>query len=214
MDKPLVTIITPLSRNHDLPKVIANYLRQDYPNKELCIFNDDGRTDYMNVEQRIWAWGEAGRSIGYKRNELCRLANGDIIVMLDSDDFFAPNYISLAVEQLKSCNVTGMNKAFFYKPHTNLYKYEYKGNQPYVLESGMAFHRSVWDKNKFTDTNNGEGLKFLTNAGRISPIKDMDCFCAMLHDQNTQTGKDMSLFKPADISLARTLLGESYYLYG
>lgn len=214
MDRPRVTIITPLSRNRDIENTISNYLRQDYPNKELCIFNDDGRTDYMSVENRIWVWGREGCSIGYKRNELCELAQGDIIVMFDSDDYYRGDYVSLAIEQLQHANVTGMSSAYFYKPHTTLYRYDYHGNQPYVFESGMAFHKQVWERNKFANSSNGEGIKLLTNAGRISPIQDINCFCAMLHGQNTQSGKDMSIFKEADLSIARTLLGESYYLYG
>lgn len=209
-----VTICVPLSRNEDLPNVLANYHRQDYPNKELCIFNDDGATEYMSIEDKIYVWGESGKTIGHKRNELTRLAKGDIVIFQDSDDFYAYNYVSLCIKQLETANVTGLSSAYFYKPHSNLYLYEYGKHQPYVLESGMAFRREVWERCKFADTNNGEGLKFLTNAGRISPIKTLSAFVAILHNKNTQSGRDMSIFKPVDISLAKGLLGESYYLYG
>lgn len=186
MDKPRVTIITPLSRNRDIGNAIANYERQTYPNKELTIFNDDGRTDYMDVEKRIWVWGRASCSIGFKRDELCRLSQGEIIIMFDSDDWYREDYIDICIQQLQSCDITGLSQAYFQKGD-NLYKYTWRGGQPYVLGSGMAFHKHVWGRKRFEDRNDGEDLHFQSNNGLIVPHGQIDSFRAVIHDNNTSS---------------------------
>lgn len=191
---PKVTVITPLSRNRDIPNVMENYLRQDYANKELCILNDDGRTDYMDLEKRIWVWGQAGLNIGQKRNELCCLAKGEIIVSFDSDDWFASDYITRCVEQLQSCNITGLSSAYFHKGD-EVYLYEYSGSQPYVIGSGMAYWKSVWDNKPFRPIQSGEDMHFQANAGIIKPLDYIDGFIAHIHDNNTSSHKALAHMK-------------------
>jgi hypothetical protein len=192
MDKSLVTVITPLSRNRDIPNVLDNYLRQDYHNKELTILNEDGRTDYMSVEKKIWVWGRSGMNVGEKRNELCSLAQGEIIVMMDSDDWFAPDYITRCVEVLQKADITGLSSAYFHKGD-EIYLYEYKGSQPYVIGSGMAFWKRVWEKNPFRPIQSGEDMFFQT--GIIKPHGYIDGFYATIHDNNTASHKALPYMK-------------------
>lgn len=187
-----VSIITPLSRNRDIPNVIDNYLRQDYPNKELCILNDDGRTDYMDVENKIWVWGQAGLNIGQKRNQLCSLAKGEIIIHQDSDDSYASDYIARCVEQLQSCDMTGLSKAYFHRGD-ELYLWEYSGSQPYVLGSGMAYWKRMWEQKPFRPIQTGEDLHFQT--GLIKPLDYIDGFYATIHDNNTSSHKALPNMK-------------------
>lgn len=189
-----VTVITPLSRNRDIQNTIDNYLRQDWPDKELCIFNDDGRTDYMDVEQKIWVWGEQGRTIGYKRNELCRLAKGEIIVHFDSDDHYEPDYITICVAALSNTDITGLSAAYFHKGN-EIYLYQYTGGQPYVIGSGMAYWRKCWERHPFEDIQVKEDAKFQANNGIIRSHGAIDSFYAVIHDSNTCSHKTLPYMK-------------------
>lgn len=132
--------------------------------------------------------------IGTKRNNLCEQAQGQIIVMMDSDDHYEPDYVEQCVKALLTADITGLNTAY-YKTEANTYLYEYQGTQPYVMESGMAFWKRVCNKCKFADHSNGEGLKFLTNAGRIIPHNSKDSFYARVHTTNTSCHKQLHIMK-------------------
>lgn len=194
MGRPLITVITPLSRNTDIPNAIENYMRQDYPDKELCILNDDGRTDYMSVDNSIWVWGQPNMNIGMKRNELCALAKGEIIVHFDSDDWYAPDYITRCVQQLQSCDITGLSSAYFHKGD-EIYLYEYKGSQPYVIGSGMAYWKRVWERRQFRPIQSGEDMHFQASNGIVKPHGYLEGFYATIHENNTASHKALPYMK-------------------
>lgn len=54
-----------------------------------------------NDSEVIVDWHEYN-CVGKKRNDLLRIANGEYIVFVDSDDEISPNYISLILEACKS----------------------------------------------------------------------------------------------------------------
>lgn len=164
-----VSVICPCNRPEDIPHVTEMFNRQNYPNKELILVTDDG-------------------TIGHKRNVACESATGDVIVHFDSDDYYAPDYISYSVQFLLNNNadVTGLRSGYFFNPNKKkAWLYEYKLSQPFVLGSGMIYHKNVWMNNKFRDTSFGEDNFFLANAGIIKPHRYISGFCAKIHDNNT-----------------------------
>ncbi|RYZ45894.1 MAG: glycosyltransferase family 2 protein [Sphingobacteriales bacterium] len=44
--------------------------------------------DYCGKVEHIMVWGDG--TTGYKRNKACEQANGDIILHMDSDDWYSP----------------------------------------------------------------------------------------------------------------------------
>lgn len=159
---------------------------------------------YFNCSHTIIA-GDA--SIGYKKNLACENVSGDVICIFDDDDFYAPDYIEVAIQAIKDgADVTGLNNAYFYAPKIGAWEYKYKGGQPYVFGSGMMFKREVWQRSKFPEINEGEEIGFLTNAGRIVPHNYKDGFVAMIHGYNTASHKQLKHMTPVDISIPMSIM--------
>lgn len=193
-----VSIITPTTADraefNERIKRIAK--AQDYPNIEHILCYDNG-------------------SIGTKRNRLCDEAKGDIIVMFDSDDFYSTDFIYRSYQHLVStkADVVGLSCAYFYQPHTKMWRYDYIGVQKYVIGSGMMFYKSVWERNPFPDKNIAEDAGFLANAGRIIPHNYTNGFIAMIHGNNTASHHQTPYMKRIDINIAKNILGAWYEFY-
>jgi len=159
--------------------------------------------DYGNIIEHIVIDGP--ETIGEKRNAGCQKAKGDIILMFDDDDLYADNYVSLAVAALESNHIAGLSSAYFY--HTVAkwaYRYEWKGAQPYVIESGMAFHRSTWEKRPFPRKSDGEGITFQLGR-RVGVIEDMTCFIATIHGNNISSHKHLHTMQKVPIATLEML---------
>lgn len=194
---PLVSVITLTTPKRRLvfgDRITSLIQLQSYPAIEHIIIDGAGR-------------------IGHKRNVGCNEANGEIIIMCDDDDYYAPDFISRSVEHLLStkADVTGMDSLYFYQPHVNMWEYNWDGAQKYVVESGMCFWKRVWDKNKFDELNPfGEGMKFLTNAGDINPHNYKEGMLAIIHHSNTSSKYHLSTMSRVNPSLAIKILGDNY----
>ncbi|GAB4307740.1 MAG: glycosyltransferase family 2 protein [Phototrophicales bacterium] len=103
-NQPLVTIITPAyNRAHFLPETIESVLSQDYDNFEYIIL-DDGSTDHTQTvlknytDPRIRWTSHANIGEVATVNKGFKQANGDYIVVLNSDDTLLPGYLRKSVE--------------------------------------------------------------------------------------------------------------------
>lgn len=155
--------------------------------------------DYINIEHIIVSGDD--EVIGAKRNEGCKLANGEYIVFFDDDDFYAANYVSLCISfmQKTGCNVTGLNKAFFYKPNVGLWLWQYGGSNDYVIESGMCFKKSIWNDVRFPNIQIGENVEFLSKIGGIEPHGETNSMIAIIHDNNTSSHLALKNMKAMDV---------------
>lgn len=177
MHKPLVTVITPTTIDREAFNEVCERLiqAQDYPNVQYIFDYDDG-------------------TIGEKRNRLCAQASGEIIVHFDSDDWYAPDWISRSVAALQNCDCTGLNRAYFEDEANNrkwLWEYDYKklGQQAAVAGATLAYWKRVWERNPFPDFNIGEERQFMANAGILQPHEYIDGFIAKIHNANTISHK-------------------------
>jgi glycosyltransferase involved in cell wall biosynthesis len=108
MKRPLVSIIIPCF-NHGkfIEAAIASVKQQPYQNVEIIVV-DDGSTDSYTVEVlnkisndvKVIRQSNSGPSVA--RNNAIRQSNGEYILALDSDNKIRPQYISKAVEILKT----------------------------------------------------------------------------------------------------------------
>lgn len=166
---PLVSIITPCThdREHMIVRLTEMVNAQDYHNLEWLRSYSDG-------------------TVGAKRNELCNIAKGEIILHMDSDDTYSFDWISKSVGALITSggNCTGLSKAYF-KQGENWYLYQAQENaQPYVCGATMCYYRSLWERSPFRDIRCGEDLYFQTNAV-VRPHKHIAGFTAIIHGNNT-----------------------------
>lgn len=105
MNTPKVSVIIPTyNRAGMVEKAIDSVFSQTYPNIELIVV-DDGSTDgtreiLETYGDRIIAVYQPNGGAGKARNAGLRLATGEFIAFLDSDDYYLPDKIRLEAEFL------------------------------------------------------------------------------------------------------------------
>ena len=207
-----VSVITPSRRPDMLPRLIGLFLAQDYPDKELNILSDgEGFTLYTSPDKQVWHWGADNMTVGQKRNELVKYSRGEIILHMDDDDYYAPDWISRSVQHLleSKADTTGLRTGYFYRPHDAMWRYEYPANaQPYVMGATLCYHRRVWEKRNFPHKMQGEDAMFCAGAGHIKPHDYSDGFCAMIHGANTCSHLVLSRMRPIAPDYAHRILGD------
>lgn len=109
MSEPLVSVIIPtFNRAAVIGKAIDSALNQTYGRTEIIVI-DDGSTDHTSAilrdygsRIRVLTQSNAGPAVA--RNRGIRIANGEVITFLDSDDYWLPAKLG---EQIHSMNVAG-----------------------------------------------------------------------------------------------------------
>ena len=102
MAEPLVTIVTPtLNQGHFIRSTIESVLSQDYPNIEYIVM-DGGSTDetaavVQDYSSRLTWISERDRGQSHAINKGFRLARGEIVAWLNSDDLLLPGAVRKAV---------------------------------------------------------------------------------------------------------------------
>ena len=156
----LVSVLTPTyNRRKFIPQYLRNIKNQDYNGPIEILIADDG-TDSIedllpNNSSFKYIKLDSKKTIGYKRNLLCDEANGDILINMDDDDFYPPQRISHAVDELQKHDVyiAGCSLLYIYDKKKGICH-----NGPLNLERGyhasagtFAFYKEYLELNKFDD---------------------------------------------------------------
>lgn len=191
---PLISCITPTyNRKKFLRRSIANFLEQDYPNKEMIILDDSpepmsdpvlGKNPYLH-----YFYLQVKKNVGQKRNLACDLAKGEIIIHWDDDDWYAKDWIRRQVEalQLSQAEITGLDKIYFYKPQKQqAWEYIYPSEEkPWVYGATLAYWKRVWEKNKFSEIQMGEDNDFVWRGLHIFAHDYTQGYIGHIHAGNT-----------------------------
>ncbi len=107
MSGPLVTVVTPsYNQAKYIRATIESVLSQDYPNVEYIVMDGgstDGTADVVREYSSRLTWmSERDRGQADAINKGFRLARGEILAWLNSDDIILPGAISKAVEALEA----------------------------------------------------------------------------------------------------------------
>lgn len=230
-----VSVITPTANRPELLKrCIEQFLAQNWQDKEMIIcYNDSDVKQYLGLEfDNIFEWSMPDNTtIGAKLNFLCEYGIGDIIIRMDSDDIYSPDWITKSVNHLiqSGAEMTGLKNAYFYdETRDKAYEYHYSGSQPCLLGATMCYWKSTWDRTTkmeipkgpgkgmetiefhgFPDYSNGEDTLFCFNK-KIIPHTFKDNFVAIQHGLNTTGIKKFSGsdFKPANVNYVRELVSK------
>ncbi|MCI0419807.1 MAG: glycosyltransferase [Acidobacteria bacterium] len=103
--KPLVSIVTPsFNQGQFIEETIQSVLAQDYPNIEYLVV-DGGSTDntleiLAKYEDRLKWISEPDSGQSHAINKGFRMARGEIVAWLNSDDTFLPGAVSKAAQHL------------------------------------------------------------------------------------------------------------------
>lgn len=190
-----VSIIIPYHRMGDKGNTMSNMLRQDYADCEFVVVADEGIPPF-SVEGKTVRWLSVGggKSVGWKRNYGIEKSCGEIILHMDSDDFYDSLWVSSSVSALLSnprCLVTGLSECRYTDLRDGSEFYYKSSSKGYVLGATMCYYRSLWRVNKFMDVSEGEETEFLKALfGDIcTHNEDVGMFRAFLHGNNTASHK-------------------------
>lgn len=147
------------------------FLAQTHEPKELIVIDDaddpsfpDGvdhpSVKYVRNPERLW--------IPVKRNQAAAMAQGDILMHFDTDDWSAPERMADQVRLIEETGkpVTGYHTMLFVHGGKVL---EYRGFHRYAIGTSLAFLRSWWEAHPFY-----EGATLSTDNRFVSVARDLD----------------------------------------
>jgi O-antigen biosynthesis protein len=180
-------------------QAIKYFLAQDYPNLELIIVDasPDHRLAPLPDDSRIRRHRIPARSrIGTMRNMACDLANGEIVIHWDDDDWYAPTRVSAQVQPIVEgdADMTALHDTRFFELdswrfwrctpalHGRLFVRDVHGGT-------LAFRRPLRGANcRYPDISLGEDAWFLQRAiaqgARLRRISGASLFLYLRHGTN------------------------------
>lgn len=159
---PLVSIITPsYNQGRFIEETIVSVLTQDYPRIEYIVM-DGGSTDetldkLRKYESRLTWYSEKDKGQSAAINKGLRLAKGEILAYLNSDDTYLPGAITRAVQYL---TVENPDEPFVYgqgyyitaegaiikKYNTEPFDFHHLAEDCYICQPATFWKRDVIEK--------------------------------------------------------------------
>jgi glycosyltransferase involved in cell wall biosynthesis len=201
---PFVSICTPtFNRRPFIPQMIKCFNHQTYPKSHIeWIIIDDGTDKIEDLvkdikEVKYFKYDEK-LSLGKKRNISHSKTNGEIIIYFDDDDYYPPERISHAVEQLvnnpdKLC--AGSSIMHIYFKHINrMFKFGPYGDN-HATAATFAFKRELLSQTAFNNENClAEERLFLKNwTIPMIQLNSLKTILVFSHNQNTFDKKQLLL---------------------
>jgi glycosyltransferase involved in cell wall biosynthesis len=197
-----VTAICPTyNRKRFIPSAIDCFLSQTLLDSELLIVDDgtESVVDLIPENPRIRYVRLEGprRTTGEKRNACCELAQGNIIVHWDDDDWSAPGRLENQVSQLWLSEKQVMvyyNILYWHENTSMLYRYypKFGPRHAYTWEyangASLCYHKSWWKQHRFGDIMVGEDSDFIKTAEVAGQMATSDACKFMViraHGNNT-----------------------------
>lgn len=190
----LVSAIMPTrARVNWAAEALSAFLSQTYPAKQLLILDDAEdpsfrepqylpvAVSYLRTARRM--------KIPEKRNMLCQLAAGSVLMHFDSDDWSAPGRMADQVERLESSgrSVTGYHGMLFRDVQTSK-EYQFS-RQNFALGTSLAYTKEWWKAHPFPEhKKKGEDNVFVTAALKAKQLITADAgdlMFARIHAGNT-----------------------------
>ncbi|WP_166745566.1 glycosyltransferase [Sphingomonas naasensis] len=180
-------------RRRFVPAAIAQFLAQQRDDAELVILDDgaDSVTDLIPGDPRIRYFREEQRRVlGDKRNRLCDLARGEIIVHWDDDDWHAPDRLDrqLAALDASGADIVGLAAVTFLADDgARAWDYRWGGRQRWVYGASLAYRRDYWARRRFPAIPSGEDTRFVLDArdAQVQAMADGEWLIARVHHANT-----------------------------
>jgi len=183
-----VSIVIPTFNRKAFERLIEyNINSQDYFNIIEIIVLDDSDVDRplcIRTLIPIRYYTVPRMTIGMKRNCGVKLAQGDYIAFMDTDDFYTSDYISYSIFEMETNNKTIAGSA-----DMNMWdgKQFYKQRCMFLHllnEATMVFKKSAWSR--FADSNTNEAVPFLEkNINNIVETNIDRVMCCVCHKNNT-----------------------------
>ena len=180
------------NRHAFIPLAISCFLKQDYPNLELVVV-DDSESSIIDLLPRSplikYHYNVHTQGVGLKRNFACKKAEGEIIIHLDDDDYYAPDWVSCQVNELTNskADVCGINQINFYALGLDK-SWQYTDpefDKPWIYGATFAYWKSFWEQHPFKDFQAGEDNDFIwNNPAKIHSYRYTDGYLGLIHQDN------------------------------
>jgi len=216
----LISILTPTYKRNSFLKLLANLIclqKYDLSRTEWIIVDDSDSSYYKKevspqqwlsfhpVKHRlhtiVYKTNEIHMELGRKRNYMKSLAKGNIIIQMDDDDYYGPQYIALVIKTFKlnsNIQVVGASKLHIIYP-----------NSPFIWQIG-PFHNNhtcgsllSYRKTYALKNNYNNSLRFAEESSFLNkyttPIKQLALtysdYFAIAHNQNTVDKTNIKRFQ-------------------
>ena len=178
-------------------RVMNLFLGQDYPNKELIIFNTDVDSPYditqsnfnMTIVNRNIdsITNETYTNVGAIRRDALMFASGDYVVTFDDDDIFLPHFMSQAIKRMSETNLPS------FKPEMSFF---YSGDNlrlvKNTLEASVVASIDLVRKYGYLLETGKEGLAWYTKMRDNRELIENDPFYIPSYCFNWNDGQEMS----------------------
>lgn len=231
-----VSILTPtFNRSQCLPIMIRNIMNFDYPKDKLewvilDSFGKDGEKGERLMEEKElielqdtlgviirYTYIPKKMSIGEKRNWLSENANHEILLNMDDDDLYNPQYIQHSIDTLlnyKNDCVGCLNMLFVNTKKD--YEFSFiRCIKDYRLlhEATLCTNKSHWKKFKYKNSSRGEGSSICGKNSKCGETNIEKCMVCVVWDNNT-VSKDIHTQNIIEAKLDETSLNLLKNIYG
>lgn len=195
MAKPaeLVSCILP---TRDRPQFFRQALRcfdrQSYPNRELVVV-DDGRKPvgkWCEGQERVrYLRLERVTPLGTKLNLGIEQARGRVLVKLDDDDYYHPNFLATAVARLRQgkSNLQIVAWDCFLVLVVGERDLRFSGHG-WAAGGTLCFSRRLWERGRFRDVPKSVDRWFLEDHDyRCAGVSEPEMYVLVRHGRNTWT---------------------------
>lgn len=191
---PRITVITPSFNQGDLiEQTIRSVLDQDYPNLEYLIYDGgstDGSVDVIRrFASRLDFWvSQKDRGQSHAINQGLQRATGDVVVWLNSDDFFHPGALHLVGQAYAAHPEAGLfigngtvvdREGRHVRRYSKSLRFSYDAllrGSNYILQPSTFIHRRVLEKEGYLDESlhYAMDLEYWLRVGHKYPVVTID----------------------------------------
>lgn len=194
MNFPFISIVTPTKNRHHFLKNLFNiFSSQEYPpNKMELIILDDSIKPYSKEikDPRIkYHYSKVSLELGQKRNILNGLAQGEIIICMDDDDYYPSTRVIHTVEMLQNNEhkIAGCSKIYIYSLIQKEFTVVGPKKDNHGTNGTLAYKKSYLKNHKYNENSKkSEEIEFTNNFSekmiQLDPQKTILCIS---HNDNT-----------------------------
>lgn len=168
-----VTIVSPTVRAKYMQRLLDNYARQQWENKELIIVLNRKAMSMKKYERAASKYDNVrvvrvpgSKPLGDCLNHAASMATFPFIAKFDDDDYYGPAYIAEAMRTFRETNadIVGKSSLFFYFPHRRLLllrKRKMSGAVKHIAGATIMFRRRVLEAVRFGKRRKGSDVQFI-----------------------------------------------------
>lgn len=201
-----VSVVTPTyNRRAFIPTLLEIYRNQTFPKERMeWIIIDDGYDCVKDLFEEAsktipnirYVYRDEKMRIGAKRNELNRMAQGDIIIAMDDDDYYPADRVSTVVEEFRknpSIDLAGSSEMYLYYQDTQQIYVTGPYGKQHATNGTMAWRKRYAQTHVYDEyVTKAEEQSFLDNY--IHPMIQLDpkkTILVICHEDNTVDKREL-----------------------